>query len=106
MTINDYIEKYCTLEVRAKFITVTMDVPFVSPEILSSNESERFKLFCDDIERYLKEEKNYTVDYMMQNDSITNTHPNGLKATWKWRHSMKIKTLSMRGGFTIPGTDK
>ena len=53
MTINEYIEKYCTLEVRAKFITVTMDVPFVSPEILSSNESERFKIYTSGSNWYL-----------------------------------------------------
>ena len=105
MTINEYIEKYCTVEAKAKFITVTMTVPYASPEILANNDAERFVIFCEDIERYL-EQKNYTADYMMQNDSITNTHPNGLTATWKWRHSMKIKTKSMRGGFGIPGTDK
>ena len=105
MTINEYIEKYCTLEIRAKYIIATMTVPYASPEMLDNNDAERFVIFCDDIERYL-EQKNYTVDYMMQNDSITNTHPNGLTATWKWRHSMKIKTKSMRGGFGVPGTDK
>ena len=105
MTINEYIEKYCTVEAKAKCITVTMTVPYASPEILANNDAERFVIFCEDIERYL-EQKNYTVDYMTQNDSITNTHPNGLAATWKWRHSMKIKTKSMRGGFGIPGTDK
>ena len=105
MSINEYIEEYCTLEVRAKFITVTMTVPYASPEILANNDAERFVIFCEDIERYL-EQKNYTVDYMTQNGSITNTHPNGLTATWKWRHSMKVKTKSKRGGFGIPGTDK
>ena len=105
MTIDEYIEKYCTLEIGVKYIIATMTVPYVSPEILANNDAERFVIFCEDIKRYI-EQKTYTVDHMTENGSITNTHPNGLTATWKWRHSMKVKTKSMRLGFGIPGTDK
>ena len=89
MNINEYIEKYSTLQVDKKTnqVVVNMCVPprlqveFVHQEC---EESKFRKIGTSEIQNYLKQVKKLNVSTIdnQSDTNIINSHPNALTATW------------------------
>ena len=89
MNTNEYIEKYSTLEVDKKTnkVVVIMCVPtrlqveFVHQEC---EESKLRRIQTNEIQNYLKQVKHLNVSTIdnQSNNSILNSHPAALTATW------------------------
>jgi ribosomal protein S8 len=84
MNINEYIEKYSTIETKDTEITVTLCVPAKESVTLANNESvttQHMRIFTQDIETYLKH-KGLSINKVLQTCSVDNAHPRGLTGTW------------------------
>ena len=89
MNTNEYIEKYSTLQVDKKTnqVVITMCVPprlqveFVYQEC---EESKLRRIQTNEIQNYLKQVKKLNVSTIdnQSNNSILNSHPDALTATW------------------------
>lgn len=87
MNINEYIEKYSEIEIDKKEgkVVVTMNVPPRLVVELKSQECEESKVRrvqTIDINKYLSQNKKLKITSAGSVDSINNSHPNGLTATW------------------------
>ena len=87
MNINEYIEKYSEIEVNKKegIVIVTMCVPPRLVVELKSQECEESKVRrvqTIDVNKYLSQNKKLKITSVGSVDSINNSHPNGLTATW------------------------
>ena len=87
MNINEYIEKYSEIEVNKKEgkVIVTMCVPPRLVVELKSQECEESKVRrvqTIDVNKYLSQNKKLKITSADNVDSINNSHPNGLTATW------------------------
>ena len=81
-----YIEEHSDLEIKTKWITLTLTLPFIEDPVPSN---PKVVLYLEDITQYL-EHKNITYDTLFENSSVNNTHPTGRIGTWVFRHSNKI----------------
>jgi hypothetical protein len=87
MNINEYIEKYSKIEIDKKEgkVTITMCVPPRLVVELKSQECEESKVRrvqTIDVNKFLSEKKKLNIVSSDNMDSINNSHPNGLTATW------------------------
>ena len=81
-----YIDKHTNVEVVAKFITVTLDVPLVTN---TTTLEPQVVIYTEDICYFLKS-KDITWDRLEHGTSVVNTHPKGVSGTWVFRHSNKV----------------
>lgn len=93
MNINDYIEQHSNMKINDRCVTIELCVPpqkIVEHAYEESDLTEHVKLFTKDIKRYL-EHKKVTVVKILQNNTIDNSHPEALAATWKFSIKKKEK---------------
>jgi hypothetical protein len=90
MNINEYIEKYATIEKTGNEVHITMKVPPRKVANLRSEiteESIKRKVTSDDIGRFLLKKGHKDLACLTSAFTIDNCHDRGLEKTWIFKSS-------------------